>query len=295
MIIPFFPFSYSEIETYDDRYSSEIYLEDNPDYFEIVDNNFDERTHYLDDEFSDHQFMDHNSEILSKEVDEDIVNLDDDSILNELPLFSNNQDSQINENIGDLLGLLIGNNSDGNLKNNVLGILSNILMNFNSPSDINSNNNGNVVATESEIDNLIECFLVDCIGTDDADIMVGSFFGESIFGRDGDDIIQSNGGDDQIFGEEGDDYLLGGGGSDFIVGGKGDDFLSADSGTNFISGGGGSTLLGNQGDDKLFGGADNDFFVGGKGSDYFDCNEGTDTIIDYDPNEDTKLDNCEFF
>jgi hypothetical protein len=35
--------------------------------------------------------------------------------------------------------------------------------------------------------------------------------------------------------------------------------------------------------------------IGGPGKDFFDCGEGTDVIIDYNPNEDTKLSTCEFF
>ena len=79
----------------------------------------------------------------------------------------------------------------------------------------------------------------------------------------GDDTLDGNAGDDTLNGYAGDDTLNGGAGDDTLYGGAGDD-----------------TLTGGEGDDTLTGGAGNDTFVFGPGF-------GNDTIVDFNPDEDT--------
>jgi Ca2+-binding RTX toxin-like protein len=52
-------------------------------------------------------------------------------------------------------------------------------------------------------------------------------------------------------------------------------------------------LGGGNGDDHIFGGSGDDILKGGPGKDFFDCNEGMDTVLDYNPKEDTVNTNCE--
>jgi Ca2+-binding RTX toxin-like protein len=52
-------------------------------------------------------------------------------------------------------------------------------------------------------------------------------------------------------------------------------------------------LSGGSGDDHIFGGSGDDILNGGPGKDFFDCSEGMDTVLDFDPNEDTTNNNCE--
>ena len=131
-----------------------------------------------------------------------------------------------------------------------------------------------------------------CVGTKHDDKIIGQG-PEHIYGLDGDDVIQAMGGPDVVYGGDGDDTIQGGEGVDVIFGEDGDDVLFGDSGTNIIFGAGGNTLYGGKGDDHLYGGSDNDVLIGGPGHDYFDCNEGADTVVDYDPSEDTVNTNCE--
>ena len=133
-----------------------------------------------------------------------------------------------------------------------------------------------------------------CKGTNHADkIDAGGVGMQTIYGLDGNDLIQGDIGSDTIFGGNGNDVISGGEGTDTIFGNDGNDILYGDSGTNAIFGGGGNFLYGNSGDDKLYGGSDNDVLTGGPGHDYFDCNEGVDTVVDFNPKEDTMNNNCE--
>jgi Ca2+-binding RTX toxin-like protein len=134
-----------------------------------------------------------------------------------------------------------------------------------------------------------------CVGTQHDDTIIGTGGSDTIYGKGGDDQIQGQGLNDVIYGGRGNDAISGGDGTDTLFGQEGDDTLSADSGPNVLSGGGGDLMNGGPGNDKLIGSLGNDIMIGGPGRDFFDCGEGTDVIIDYNPNEDTKLSNCEFF
>jgi Ca2+-binding RTX toxin-like protein len=134
-----------------------------------------------------------------------------------------------------------------------------------------------------------------CVGTRHDDTIIGTSGSDTIYGKDGDDQIQGNELNDVIYGGDGNDAISGGDGTDTLFGQEGDDTLMADSGPNLLAGGGGDVMHGGPGNDKLIGSTGNDIMEGGPGKDFFDCGEGTDVIIDYNPNEDTKLSNCEFF
>jgi Ca2+-binding RTX toxin-like protein len=77
-------------------------------------------------------------------------------------------------------------------------------------------------------DDIIRCILPLCTGTQESDIIIGSFLNEKIFGLDGDDKIQSNNGNDTVFGGDGDDIIQGGNGFDKLFGEDGNDVLVAD-------------------------------------------------------------------
>jgi Ca2+-binding RTX toxin-like protein len=77
-------------------------------------------------------------------------------------------------------------------------------------------------------DDLIRCRLPLCTGTEESDIIIGSFLNEQIFALDEDDKIQGNNGNDTIFGGKGDDVIAGGNGFDKLFGEDGNDALIAD-------------------------------------------------------------------
>jgi Ca2+-binding RTX toxin-like protein len=77
-------------------------------------------------------------------------------------------------------------------------------------------------------DDIIRCILPLCTGTDQDDIIIGSFLNERIFGLRGDDNIQGNDGNDVVFGGDGNDIIQGGGGFDRLFGEDGNDVLISD-------------------------------------------------------------------
>ncbi|MEX0381707.1 hypothetical protein V6X02_00010 [Spiribacter sp. 1M153] len=91
------------------------------------------------------------------------------------------------------------------------------------------------------------------IGTDGANTVKGSEFGDFVLGA---------GGADDLFGYEGDDVLLGGAGDDSLFGHAGND-----------------VLIGGAGGDEGYGGAGNDIFVGGAGANTFDGGAGSNTVV----------------
>lgn len=80
-------------------------------------------------------------------------------------------------------------------------------------------------ATEHDI---IRCILPLCTGTNENDIIIGSFLDETIFGLKGDDNMQGNNGNDVVFGGDGNDIIQGGGGFDKLFGEDGNDVLVSD-------------------------------------------------------------------
>jgi Ca2+-binding RTX toxin-like protein len=144
-------------------------------------------------------------------------------------------------------------------------------------------------------DSVIRCTpILECDGTHNRDIIIGTSASDRIFAEEGNDLVQGGLLTDEVHGDEGDDTLQGGEGSDIIFGEDGNDYLYSDAGSNFIAGGGGGQLYGGSGNDHIFGGSDNDVLVGGSGNDVFDCNEGQDRVLDFDKTKDTANSNCEF-
>lgn len=105
---------------------------------------------------------------------------------------------------------------------------------------------------------------------------------DELNGTNNNDILNGKGGNDSLRGKQGNDILNGGKGDDTLVGGEGFDVL--------IGGSGKDRLWGGQGNDYLIGGEGEDRLSGGKGRDRFVYNslkEGGDTIVDFDPTQDT--------
>ena len=126
------------------------------------------------------------------------------------------------------------------------------------------------------------------VGTSSSEVLVGEpgLGGDIVAACDGDDTVRgepgaspggSEGGPDCLFGGSGMDRLGGKGGPDLLHGGAGNDTLWGDDGDDI--------LVGGLGEDTLFG----DDSSGGEGRDIFilDPALGPDTIMDYEPGEDT--------
>ena len=107
-------------------------------------------------------------------------------------------------------------------------------------------------------------------GTDENDLIFGSFGHDFINAKDGDDIVFGFSGNDKIAGGLGNDLIFGGWGWDILSGGDGEDVLFGDAGNDIIAG--------NKGDDAMFGGSGNDLLVwnNGDGSDLIDGGSGYD-------------------
>ena len=182
-------------------------------------------------------------------------------------------------------------------------------------------------------DIIIGSFLSETIsGLDGNDKIQGNNGNDMIFGGNGNDIISGGGGFDKLFGQDGDDILIADASASlrqqdiqsqfealkfFYNQLVGNDPLEESENTQVLtsfnfSGFSGfskdpfrvqensdpmfadiSLLNGGNGNDFLLGQNGNEIFVGGPGKDYFDCNEGIDTVLDYNPREDTANVNCE--
>jgi Ca2+-binding RTX toxin-like protein len=134
----------------------------------------------------------------------------------------------------------------------------------------------------------------ECIGTEEADVLVGRDPEmDTIFGDGGDDKADGYGGNDTIVAEAGNDTLYGGEGQDTMGGSTGadsvyggDDFddITGDEGNDFLHGG--------TGKDELFGDEGKDQIRAGGGSDQIDTeaysdNEGLVHTVDCGPGIDT--------
>ena len=83
-------------------------------------------------------------------------------------------------------------------------------------------------------DNLIQCVVSTCTGTNNNDIIIGSFLSERIFAKGGDDKVQGNGEADIIYGGDGSDSIQGGSAFDKLFGQAGDDYIYADATTSLV-------------------------------------------------------------
>lgn len=104
--------------------------------------------------------------------------------------------------------------------------------------------------------------MVDIVGTNGDDRLIGNVDKDLIRGLAGDDVLRGDLGFDNLFGGNGSDRLFGGSGEDDLYGDAGSDLLFGGSGDDFLSGGlGGDVLNGGTGSDRYFGGAGRDRFV----------------------------------
>ncbi|WP_188475585.1 M10 family metallopeptidase C-terminal domain-containing protein, partial [Gemmobacter megaterium] len=97
------------------------------------------------------------------------------------------------------------------------------------------------------------------------DTVIGSVFGDTLYGGSGNDSMDGGTGDDSLYGDAGNDTLIGGTGNDGLYGGLGDDSLDGGSGI-----------------DSLYGGDGNDTLTPGAGGislgDHFDGGAGIDLL-----------------
>jgi Ca2+-binding RTX toxin-like protein len=85
-------------------------------------------------------------------------------------------------------------------------------------------------------DSIIRCTpILECVGTFDKDIIIGTSASDRIFAEGGNDLVQGGVLTDEIHGDEGDDTIQGGEGSDIVFGEDGNDYLFADSPNSAIS------------------------------------------------------------
>ena len=100
-------------------------------------------------------------------------------------------------------------------------------------------------------------------GGSGADVLVGGFGDDRLYGRLGNDVLRGGFGDDRLWGGAGDDYL-----TDVEVDGE---FLLEGGNDRLYGGGGKDTLYGYSGNDYLSGGVDRkaDELWGGTGFDTF--------------------------
>lgn len=105
--------------------------------------------------------------------------------------------------------------------------------------------------------------------------LIGSSYGDSLFGGTGSHRLEGGGGSDTLDGGAGDDVLFGDAGNDFLLGG-----LGASGDVNLIYGGSGSDELHcGSGVSTIYGGDDGDQIYGGYGSDTLSGDAGNDLII----------------
>ncbi|KKR02934.1 MAG: hypothetical protein UT30_C0044G0005 [Candidatus Uhrbacteria bacterium GW2011_GWF2_39_13] len=123
-------------------------------------------------------------------------------------------------------------------------------------------------------------------GTEGADSITTSIWGETVHGYAGNDTIDALGGNDTVYGGDGDDLILGGDGNDYLIAGSGSDNINAGSGDDYISGGDGNDYLsGTYGSDYISGDANNDTLNGGDGNDTLIGGDGNDSILGLNDND----------
>ena len=136
---------------------------------------------------------------------------------------------------------------------------------------------------------------VNCVGTNEADTMLGTAKDDNMAGADGDDTMFGFARNDQMTGQLGDDTMSGGSGIDFMVGGVGNDKVSGDSGDDVIEGRTGSdTLKGSSGNDIIFHNDQLRPTFPDLGKDTIDCGSGNndEAFINVGTDHDTAI-NCE--
>lgn len=132
----------------------------------------------------------------------------------------------------------------------------------------------------------------DIIGTELADNLTGTAYGEVIVGLGGNDRITSgpkvapltdhDGDEDVVHAGDGNDYVVAGFGDDTLYGGNGNDRIYGQSGDDYYEGGFGNDILSESnldgGDDTMYGGEGNDALYGGNDSDQLFGEGGNDRL-----------------
>lgn len=118
------------------------------------------------------------------------------------------------------------------------------------------------------------------VGTPGRDVIVGLRGSDTITGLGGNDVICGNAGPDSIDAGDGADVVFGNGGRDDITGGPGRDLLEGGGGKDRIFGGNGSdTIVGGKAADRLFGENGQDHLSGLLGPDLLNGGNGADTCF----------------
>ena len=99
-------------------------------------------------------------------------------------------------------------------------------------------------------------------GTDGPDTIIGSQYGDRMYGLGDEDDLRGANGEDCLYGGDDNDRLAGNAGADRLYGGLDND-----------------TLIGATGHDRLFGGHGNDVLYGGDGNDRLDGGVGNDSLV----------------
>jgi uncharacterized repeat protein (TIGR01451 family) len=121
-------------------------------------------------------------------------------------------------------------------------------------------------------------------GTRDDDVLVGTAFGDTIYGLDGSDLLRGADGGDCLWGGEGNDVIDGDGGDDSLWGGNGRDRLIGGAGNDSLYGGlKRDVLAGGVGDDQLFPGTGRDLVRAGAGNDAITARDGSRDVIECGP------------
>lgn len=116
-------------------------------------------------------------------------------------------------------------------------------------------------------------------GDDDDNSLNGLHGDNSIFAGKGDDTIHGGSDNDLLVGEKGDDLIYGGAGDDTLLGDSGEDTIFGGSGANHIDAGTeDDTIHGGHGDETIFAGSGDDRIYGGLGANVIDAGSGMDSI-----------------
>jgi RTX calcium-binding nonapeptide repeat (4 copies) len=135
------------------------------------------------------------------------------------------------------------------------------------------------------------------IGTNNPDVIHGTFRNDIIFALGGDDYVDGKFGNDLIYGGKGKDNLFGNFGNDSLYGGLDNDNLDGGDGDDKLFGGlGRDTLYGGNGNDTLQGsqkapypGAEIDKLTGGDGKDKFILGDKSGSFYKEKGNQDYAL------
>ncbi|MGL4322540.1 MAG: calcium-binding protein [Beijerinckiaceae bacterium] len=117
--------------------------------------------------------------------------------------------------------------------------------------------------------------------------LIGSRFGDKLYGSSGMDEINGWYGNDRIYGNDGADILIGGDGYDSIYGGNDGDLIFGGNQDDILYGENGrDAIQGDAGNDTAYGGEDNDYVYGNDGMDSL-AGDGGHDVVDGGNDDDT--------